>query len=453
MRGLSRRFSRLHAVDGVIVLLTLVLFFFSAFFWYPGSVSPDSMDSWDQATTGVYRDHHPTIMAFTWRILESFSRGPQNMLFFHLLIFWGGLAILSLQLRKTFGRWACLIPLLGVFPPIFGMLGVIWKDIGFGSSLLMSTALVFSLRQKFHWYKVACLLFFLTYAINVRHNGIVACVPHTYLLAKSLWQHLRWREKGRLPLFLMSLLIILGSKFTYSTIERVFLRPEKMQIQQYLFLVDLTALGVLTGQDLVPETSKEKTYALDEIGRKYEEDSRCSDALIYGGFFKGNRDPEVITALMHRWWQQIRAHPVIYLKHRLRYFRGLAGYNHGACRSYHFYWHEQISTPSPAQFFLREKMETVIMSRLDPTYLYRPCFYVVIGMMSMLLLLFVPASQGKTLAMTLNLSALFYFFPYFFVSLCCDFRYAWWLVIATVIASVITALLTLSESMSQYKTG
>lgn len=426
---------RFNQLDIALILLSLSGFLFTLYFWFPGSLSPDSMDSWDQAKTGNYRNDHPTIMAVVWKGLEFFSHGPSNMLVFHLLIVWGALLLIAIALKKELGWFTLGIPGVGLFPSAFGIEGVIWKDVGLGGTLLLAMAFLLVYALSFKRLALVGALLCLVYAINVRHNGMTACIPFAFLIESLVTMRSQQKVNLLRRLFYVSL-ILLGVKGSYSLVEKLAVRPENMAFEQNLFFVDLTALSIDSHQDLVLEEFKAKPYTEDEISKVYQADARCSDGLTYGGFMQIRKEPHLKARILSDWMKNIIKHPFAYLAHRTRYFMGLLGYGLGPCRSYHLFWDEKFGTADPTKNELRNYVDT-LLAKLDSTPILRPWLYLLMSFVGLWFLIPVPPGLVKTTAAVLFTSGILYFLPYFFISVCCDFRYAWWLVISSVLGVLI----------------
>ena len=66
----------------IFFCIILFLIHFSAS--YPGAVSPDTLDQFNQSLVFNFSSHHPPIMAMVWSVFNYIYQGPQTMLFFHL---------------------------------------------------------------------------------------------------------------------------------------------------------------------------------------------------------------------------------------------------------------------------------------------------------------------------------------------------------------------------------
>src|SRR5260370_15822462 len=62
--------------------------------FYPGYMSPDSVEQFAQARSGLFTDWHPPIMSLLWRLADKLLPGPFGMLLLDNLLFWPGMALI-----------------------------------------------------------------------------------------------------------------------------------------------------------------------------------------------------------------------------------------------------------------------------------------------------------------------------------------------------------------------
>src|SRR5690348_13975183 len=99
-------------------------------------MSADSLDQFGQARTGNYSDWHPPLMSFLLGCFDRIHQGPSGMLIFQNVLFWSGLGMMMADLfGHTLLAWLFIV-VVGFSPPLFGLLGTIWKDVALGASLV-----------------------------------------------------------------------------------------------------------------------------------------------------------------------------------------------------------------------------------------------------------------------------------------------------------------------------
>lgn len=156
----------------------LVYFFYLVVYW-PGLMSSDSLDQWNQLSTGVFNDWHPAFHTMLEWILTRLWYSPAIIAIFQILIM-GSLIGWGLAEFEKIGvpAWANWLT-VGVFlilPDFPAMTITLWKDVLYSLSILLLTILalkiVFSrgkwLENKLSWILLG---FSAVLAALFRHNG------------------------------------------------------------------------------------------------------------------------------------------------------------------------------------------------------------------------------------------------------------------------------------------
>jgi hypothetical protein len=152
---------------------------------YPGFMSNDSYDQLIEARNGIYSDTFPPFMSVLWRITDRLIPGAYGMLLLQTAVIWLGTFLIALywfsDRRITLNSFS---PLLIVFlPPVFGISGMIWKDLLMSGFLMVAIGVAGSLtpvssRPRWGTYvKLAIVSGMLFLAMLVRYNSGFAAVP------------------------------------------------------------------------------------------------------------------------------------------------------------------------------------------------------------------------------------------------------------------------------------
>ena len=172
--------------------------------FYPGYMSVDSFEQLKQARSGKFTDWHPPLMSYTWGLFDQVMPGPSGMLIFHSLMFWIGLALVVYLSVANEYLAPLLILSIGFFPPIFAVLGTVWKDVGMAASLLLAFALLLYAERNSNKPALLAALLCLFYGLSVRHNSAPAVFPLALwsgLIAYRLWDC----KKSRATLLMVGL--------------------------------------------------------------------------------------------------------------------------------------------------------------------------------------------------------------------------------------------------------
>ncbi|MDB4959113.1 MAG: hypothetical protein JWO36_6682 [Myxococcales bacterium] len=148
---------------------------------YPGLMSHDSFDQLDQARALLYSDEQPPAMAALWNVVDFVIAGPFGMLVLQSVTFVAGTyLVLGRVLRPRRAAVAAVGVLL--FPPIFALMAVVWKDCLMSGLLALGLGLVLGDSRRQRIAGVA-----MVFAANlVCYHAVAATLPILVLL----W----WRE-------------------------------------------------------------------------------------------------------------------------------------------------------------------------------------------------------------------------------------------------------------------
>ena len=417
-------------------LLAVAGFFLTVYAFHPGLMSVDSVAQYRQVLTGKYTDSHPPVMAFIWGVLNRLVPGPVGMLWLHAAMLWGGLALFAGVLYKQGRRHAWLLVLAGFAPQVAGISGVIWKDVGMATSLLMAAALLFgaangALNRRLG---LALALFFIAYATLVRSNGIAASLP--LLLALVAVARPRYHVANCL---LFSLILVIGIGGLKVGLEYGKLDSEKTHFWQQIALHDLTGMRCRGGKASIPDA-----FVVDQnICRGY--DPYHVDPLIFGPSapLRSRLDAAALDQLREAWLASVATEPALYLRHRLRAFSGLLGIP--VLPAHYVYLVQDGMQPNiwgiVAHDNALRSMLYRIVATLSEGWAFKGWFWCSVAL---LLALRSWRIKGPLAVNTLlPISALCYAASYLPTTPAPNYRYLYWTVLATIIA----ALLAICEKL------
>lgn len=302
----------------IIVLGFLV----SAWTFFPGWMSNDSLIQYREARAGTFNSWHPVLMAWWWKQLDHLYRGPALFLFQNLLLYWGGLGLLANAFRRTAGRYAYIVPILGFWPALLFVAGEIWKDVAFACSLFMSWAIVINAycwQRKTSLLEKCALVTLLIFAVGVKTNGILA-IPFLIIF----WLNNEGIRNGK-RMAALAFTILLAAVLIPFGITRG-LNVKHDSPLQYTQVYDLLAISVKTKQNLLPSYINERIrLSQDDLEKRYVIVN--NDRLFYGVTkdLVGLRapSPDQAVELKNSWLKAIKEHPASYLIHRWDKFLSL----------------------------------------------------------------------------------------------------------------------------------
>jgi len=371
----------------------------------------------------------------------------------HVVVYWTGIALIAGYLGSSSVARVVLVVVLGLFPPTYGLLPTIWKDVGVMGSWSLAIGLLLQReRSPRSVMLVVAALLFLLYGGAVRHNTWPALLPLLYIVAARPVEGAPSPRRGRgalrriaLTLMLFALLFGLAK-----AINGLGARHVIMWAQVPLW--DLAAISVLTGRDEVPDyvlIDSQRNHGSERLAHFF--DSRTVAPLFWrdGGFARFELLPEEARRLLRDWLLAIRAHPREYAVHRLRTTSRLLGLSGRVGGEYHR--DHSGSEPEGCQRprgLLRSRLSalptrfddgpmtarfTRVLDRLSETGLYRPWLYVLLSA-AIFVASFRIQGRPAFLARCIALSGLLYVAPLPLVAPSVEFRYTVWLFEATVVA-------------------
>lgn len=183
--------------------------------YFPGQMSPDSIDQWLQLSTWKLNDAHPVLSTLLFRFFSLINHSPQFIILCNYLLFSLSASILLYQLDQTHTAPRLLLLsvafILAIFPPNFFIVTTLWKDVPYASGLMLITAGLVKLslnreeisRSSLFFIGFGCIL-----TMGMRHNGILVVIPLMAILLTL--------SKGRLRRSLLSISIIITAVFILS---------------------------------------------------------------------------------------------------------------------------------------------------------------------------------------------------------------------------------------------
>jgi hypothetical protein len=169
-------------------------------FW-PGIMSPDSLNQWEQMQTGVYSDAHPAFHTFTNWIITRLWLSPAavalaQILTFSFVLGWG-LSVLRRYGAPRWIPWVTIVLLILIPSPGFIVI-TLWKDVFYTIAVVALSIQVFEITMsQGEWIKTKAGWVFLGVVSALvalyRHNGMPVAFGMLFCLLlfyRTLWKHL-----------------------------------------------------------------------------------------------------------------------------------------------------------------------------------------------------------------------------------------------------------------------
>ncbi len=412
----------------------------------PGFMSWDSAEQWRQARLGQYDDVFPPLMAMLWRQVDRLVEGPLGMFLLQALLYWFALAGICSRLPWPESARASLVLLLGLWPPLFGLLGHIWKDVWVMALFALAVG---ALRVEQEWpaarWRAAALLALLL-ACAFRHNAITGAVP---LLALWAWRTLRagglhpgraaWRVAG---LTVASCILVhLGSGLParHPSVRRV------SAIWSAVALWDMAAVSIREGRLAFPPGFAEPALTLDELQGYFRDYSNTT--IFQTGHlrlsFHRPYEPADAERLFAAWLRLPRDHGPAWVQHRLRLCALLFGWDRPGLpdfQVFQFVRHElEGNPPLHARPSAAQRYVVGGLLSLADTPLFAGWMYLLLALATALWAGFRRGRPEAALGGAVALSALSYALPLALASGSAEFRYLAWPVLAALLAPLLLA--------------
>jgi len=404
---MTRRFARCLD-DRTELCLALLGVAITLAAYSPGAMSIDSAAQLTEARLLNFSDAHPPALALLWHAVEFVFPGPAGILVIQAALVWGGLYLIA-------RRSTSLVLLVGLLPPVFSILGAIWKDIMMAGALLVA----FGLAGRSRWFWVV-----LAFACLTRHNAIFAVPP-------ALALHL-----GRRPLAIVIATVLLeGFAMTSSRL----LTDRPGYPSQILALFDVSGIASIVGEEPVLPSCFRK--APGSVRESYDSGSVGSliaaDAPLTYCYSASE-----VEVLLSTWVHAIRTHPSAYLEHRRRVAAGLLGFSSTPGD------YLMVETNFPPEFFphvevaRRKNALDAWFRSLEPLGVFRPWPYALIALACLVAALVRQQPQAAALAA----SGLCYEAALLLLAPSIDYRYSHWLIVSALVAGASLAVDTRRSS-------
>lgn len=425
-----------HRADFALLILALFLYYFVLRAFYPGFLSADSIGQAGDAAYHTFNDHHPPFLSYVWSKFYPRWPGPQSMYSIHLALYWSGALMISWLVRPKNWKASVFILLLGLTPPILGLLSTVWKDVAMGVSVVFITGMLFSIEKKFGWIRFFLILPAFFYGMAVRYNAFPVFLPFGMwlcwiLLGRYLWQ----KTSTKKILFSLGLGLLLTIAFQVGTsyvnqrvtVEHANYGPRAIMIH------DMTGIAFRT-QDWSTLTGMYyNTFSSFSIPGIYKHFKVC-DAASLGLEMPWKTTIPPLDVVQKNWIQEIVKHPFAYLSHRTEVFLETLGIFPDWFETYFF----GFENNTLGLKFRQLRLNRYVMAYLEPfknTFLFRNFPYFLL-MIALLVIAYKKRLHRETmLFLAVPASGIIYTLSYFPTSPGCTFRYLWCQTITALILS------------------
>ncbi|MFF8597550.1 hypothetical protein ACF065_01285 [Streptomyces sp. NPDC015232] len=302
----------------------------TAMVFSPGYLSLDSVDQLQQALgKQTLTDWHPPVMALLWRALIELTGRPGALAALQALVLWSALWVIAWRVWARTGRKGGSLAVLaiGVAPYIVNFTGVVWKDVEMAFTLLAACAVAFVARDlpadrtRTRWVLLVVGVLFITYAILVRKNAVLAGLPVFYLLVRALWP-----TPGRRKWLVSVVALIAAAVMSSGLVSAVGKPVETRQLSQILLddLVHVLSVDQVRKAAGEAATTPDFQQAMVTTAERCKPEKNLSDAYwrcyprdLSAGLADLGRHADELNAM---WISEIPRHLPQYAEYRLQVF-------------------------------------------------------------------------------------------------------------------------------------
>jgi hypothetical protein len=404
-------------------------------FFYPGIMTYDAKFVYEDIAKGMLGDWQSPVMTVLWGVIDPIAPGAASMFLLIATSYWLGFALLAFALARRSGRLALLLPLLGLTPPAFVFVGIIWRDVLFATTWLLAAAIVYAAIERGGRFRMVVQIVALALCVLgvlLRPNALIAA---PILAAYIVWPaQMSWKRTAILFIPAMAGFFALTQVVYYGALGATRQHP-----LQSIMIFDLGGISHFAAQNQFPVTWSESESALllnscyqptqwdiywrlepcDFVMRKVEREEK-----LFG-----------TPAITEAWAHAVMRHPLAYLRHRAALMWNFLGGNNMTM------WLADVEHPTQTVFPDRPAFATLVWLHdlLKPTPLFRAGSWLLVCIVVCGFVWRRRRTPEGAFALGVCGSAAVYVLSLFVVGVASDFRYAYWAVIAGIVGGAIAA--------------
>ncbi|MEG2379490.1 MAG: hypothetical protein RSB77_04640 [Bacilli bacterium] len=164
----------------IIFLIPFIIFLIVLLAFYPGILSFDSINQWNQVQSGIINDAHPFLTTYIMFLLSKIWNSTAMICLFQIAVFsfvWSYFCNYIRKISKySFNKQIIFTVVMCLFPIMFLYSITLWKDILYSYYLMfLSILLLIGVKKKFQYSITEILLvgFLISIATLYRHNAII----------------------------------------------------------------------------------------------------------------------------------------------------------------------------------------------------------------------------------------------------------------------------------------
>jgi formylglycine-generating enzyme required for sulfatase activity len=380
-------------------------------------------------------DWQSPLMTTVWGLIDPIAPGAGSMFLLMAVLYWLAFAVLGLKLSRH-SPWLGPVSVpLGLAPPAFVFVGIIWRDVLFAGAWLLGAALAFTVAERRDSWRIAAqaiAVSLLVFGFLLRLNSLFAA---PVLAAYLLWPA-RFEIKRAAVYYvpMVAFLAILQPVVYYGILD-----AEHQHSEHMILVFDLGGITHFTKSNQFP-----KTWSADEAKLLTETCYRPSEWDVYfiGGqcsFVMEKLGADKIfgsPVLVEAWRRAVLAHPYAYLRHRVAFMANFLTKKNLTM------WTFDVTNPDRDVFPDNRWFNALrsLHDQLATTPLFRTGVWLLLCIACCALAWRRRFTPPGAFVIGCCGSAVVYMATFFPVGVASDFRFALWAVLASVAGTVVLSV-------------
>ena len=429
----------------LVCALTLAGFGLTVMSLYPGYLTNDAAYVYGYVQNWQLGDWQSPVMTMLWWLIDPIAPGSGSMFLLTITLYWLGFGIIALNVARRSAALALAVPLLGLTPPAFILLSMIWRDILFSATWLFAAAIVYAVAGRTGPLRRAVQLLALAligFGILLRPNAIAAA---PLLIGYAIWPA-RFEWKRAALLFIPALFA------GYGLIHLVYYDILHVKHENPLHSLLVFDLGGITY--FAKENQFPVSWSADETALLT---SRCYEPQHWDSYWtldpckfvmaRLERPDDVIFGtqrLVDAWLRAVTAHPLAYLRHRLTVLWTFLALPNLTLQLFNLSLADQTPLAHNPYFLALLRLHDALTS----TILYRTGLWLLLAAAIVAWAWRARRTASGAFAVSIAAAGIFYVMSFGLIGVATDFRYAHWGVVAA-LAGLVPALVARRDIAQQ----
>lgn len=419
----------------LILAMTAAGFGLTLLLFHPGIMTEDARYVYQDIADGFLGDWQSPVMTMLWSLIDPIAPGSGSMFLLIVTLYWLAFGMMAVTIERQSVRLALGALVFAMSPPAFLLLGIIWRDVLFATTWLLSASLSFAFADRSIKVRIpiqVISLCLLALGVLLRPNALIAApVLSTYVMWPA---HFSWKRAA-----IIYIPAVLGLFGMVQLIYYEVLGATRQNPLHSIMVFDLGGISHFAKQNQFPVSWTASETAL--LTAECYEPTNWGIYWNYGPckFVMDRLEREKLfgsPALIATWFSAIASHPRAYLQHRSALmWNFLTGANF-------MLWTHDLADPS--KFTLTDRSSFSMLRKMHDALLPTPLFRVGLWLLICIAVCVCALRRRNTFAGAFGIgvcgSAAVYLLTFFAVGVASDFRYAYWAVLASIAGSVAVAV-------------